>query len=707
MLKKVFLSGIGSFFLFFGLFSLDAQAYVRAIYPGGNTHPRDEFTGLEKLYLSREQPPLYFRKDMLSGPTIVVDNEHLKLKAEEINPYRFYANHENVRYSLFLRPNVASHSYVIEIEIMKMSHKAIEAQEVSFLLGLDMGNSLNLPQGEIYTPTILKKEENTFWGSFSTQDNKAFVITCSSPIESISYLQSEEKNQTIQFNLQSKSSSLPLQYKESKKWVFSLSAVMKDENLKDKIYSISKIPTVHFDRSFFFKGETVEGHIHTKETVSLQLLHPNGHKETIKLSPVQKKDEKPSLIIPFQFKGLKNEGIYYLTVENESGLKTSGGFTFIDDVYKLIKDEVQTALKNPLPTSSKEVCYADLIVLLAPHFSPQYEEVAQKRYKAIKGIFLQPQVNRLNFNAIQTPASALFLLNLSLMQNDLELINLTSQYFLNLQLPNGSLFFPKTKTDITNSSVVLTNLIKAASFNKEKRNLDFYKKLEKAIIKAFFHIKNHKNFQNILSSPEAAYTSFLFIEFSQSNLNISQKDRDEFFQLGLKLLRGLESDLQEDNCSPYSHGTYNTSNFKGVLFPVDPTSIFIHSALHLYTITLQERILFNGLNGLISLFNRSRELSHDVAHILEEDQHCRFQASMLLIEHLLHKAYLFVESPKVARGIHCHVVNCDNGTLTLRVDDLSVRKIHVRTLEPVRLIINTPKGVINRVVKESGWIDLF
>ena len=70
------------FLLLFYSFSAYSQVYVRAVYPGGENYPADRFSGFDKLFLSREQPPLVFRSDFLSGPAILVDGARLELEAE-------------------------------------------------------------------------------------------------------------------------------------------------------------------------------------------------------------------------------------------------------------------------------------------------------------------------------------------------------------------------------------------------------------------------------------------------------------------------------------------------------------------------------------------------------------------------------------------------------------------------------------------------
>ena len=111
-------------FILSALFTLSVhpQVYIRAVYPDGNNYPDEHFTRFDRLWLSREQPPLFFRADSLAGPAILIDNEKLELEAEEINPYKFYAVKDRVKYSLFIRPNIAARSFIIEVEMKKNSH---------------------------------------------------------------------------------------------------------------------------------------------------------------------------------------------------------------------------------------------------------------------------------------------------------------------------------------------------------------------------------------------------------------------------------------------------------------------------------------------------------------------------------------------------------------------------------------------------------
>ena len=110
---------------------------------------------------------------------------------------------------------------------------------------------------------------------------------------------------------------------------------------------------------------------------------------------------------------------------------------------------------------------------------------------------------------------------------------------------------------------------------------------------------------------------------------------------------------------------------------------------------------------MATLINRSRESQYKTAHNYGIRQHCRFQAPLLLYEFLFDKAYIYAESPEEVRGYHCRIDSTANGTVNVVVPDESVRRVHIRTLEPLRFVFETAGGrIINKVAEQSGWIDL-
>lgn len=713
--------GCGLFIAFIFLlfsFSAHSQVYVRAIYPGGGNYPDEVFTGFERLYLSREQPPVFFRRDSLSGPAILVDGDRLKLKAEEINPYKFYAVRDNIRYSLFVRPNIAARSFIIEVEMKKISHNESQPRDISLLLGFDIGNSFEIPQKQVYYPTILRKEENTMWGCFTTPENKMIAIACPEAIKQISYLRIDNKTQTVKIDLQSKNDLYQLAYNETRKWPVSVAAVPSSDCLKNVICTISKIATVDMKRTCYFRGETVTGYIHTKIPVTLTLTYPSGNTDIFNLTipdPEEKEensnDTNAKLLppgIPFKFENMTHPGVYMLTVTTSDGLKSSAGFTIFRSPEEIAIQEIKQALNTPVPKSADEVCYADLLVLIAGQWFTEYKELSEERFRIIRKIFLQPQTDRLNLNAITTPESGLFLLDLALLSNNIPQANLIAEYFSRMQLPNGSLFYPKTKEDITSSTTLMSSFLKTAIVNQKAGNTAEAEKYINVLRKSLKYLKT-KNFSFDESLPSGALiTAEHFLEFSSSELkNIPESVRRDFFQAGAGLLKSIECHIQKENASPYFHASYNTPVYTGVAFPTDPTAVFLNAASAYYEITGNEDYLLYALNAQSTLINRSRETEHQLVHTgNREVQHCRFQATLLMMQLLLEKAYIYVESPKVVRGYHCSVNVSGKNTVLVKITDRPVRKVHIRTTEPMRFAIDTPRGVFYKTVSKSGWVFL-
>lgn len=704
-------------FLLFS-FSAHSQVYVRAIYPGGGNYPDNVFSGFEKLYLSREQPPVFFRRDSLSGPAILIDGNRLKLEAEEINPYKFYAVRDNIKYSLFVRPNIAARSFIIEVEMKKINHHESQPHDISLLLGFDIGNSIGIPQKQVYYPTILRKEENTMWGCLTTPENKMIAVACPKPVRQISYLRIDNKTQTVKIDLQSGNDSFRLAYNETRKWPVSVAAVPSSDCLKNVICTISKIATVDLKRTCYFRGETVTGYIHTKFPVSLTLTYPSGSTETFDLTPPEPEesqekndpDEKPLPPgIPFEFENMSHPGVYMLTVTTPDGLKSTAGFTVFRSPEKIAVQEIRQALKTPVPKSADEVCYADLLVLIAGQWFPEYKEISEERFRIIREIFLQPQTGRLNLNAVTTPESGLFLLDLALLSKNIPLANLVAEYFSRMQLPNGSLFYPKTKEDITAKTTLMSSFLKTAVANQKAGNGAESEKYINVLRKSLKYLKT-RNFSFDESLPSGALiTAEHFLEFSKADLNnIPETVRRDFFQAGAGLLKSVECHIQKENASPYFHDSFNTPVYTGVAFPTDPTAIFLDASAACYEITGKEDYLLYALNALATLINRSRETEHQIVHTgNREVLHCRFQATLLMMQILLEKAYIYVESPKTVRGYHCRINAVEENTVQVEITDPSVRKVHIRTTEPVRLSFDTPAGLFFKTVSESGWVSLY
>lgn len=703
------------FLLLFYTLSAHSQVYVRAIYPDGGSYPDDRFAGFEKLFLSREQPPLVFRSDSLSGPAILVDGIRLELEAEEINPYKFYAVKDNIRYSLFVRPNIAARSFIIEVEMKKISQKESSPHDLSLLLGFDIGNRNDIPPKQVYYPTILRKEENCMWGSLTTPENKTVAIACPRPVEKITYLRLDDQTQTVRIDLLEKENFRPLSYNEFEKWAVSLAAVPSTDCLKNVIYTISKIATIDLKRTFYFKGESVNGYIHTRVPVTLTLSHPSGATESFPMVMPEKTenddDGKPPLPpgIPFEFKEMDHPGVYLLSVTTPDGITASAGFTIFRTPEEIAVQEIQRALKTPAPKSADEVCYADLLVSIAGKWFPEYAPVSEERFRLISRIFLQPQTDRLNLNAITSPESGFFLLDLALLSRDPGPANLIAEYFSRMQLPNGSLFYPKTKEDITSTTMLLSAFMKTIAANRETGNTEAVRTFSDVLTKAMNYLKS-KEFPYDESLPSRALiTAEHFLDFAKADItHLSEAERHEFFQYGAKLLKSVECHIQKENASPYFHASYNTPFYAGVAFPTDPTAVFLKSSVTYYEITGQEEYLIYALNALATLINRSREFEHQTIHTGSRDsQHCRFQATLLMMNLLLNKAYIYVESPQTVRGYHCSIEESDEeNTIRVVVTDKAVEKIHIRTPEPVRMIFDTPEGRFYRTVTASGWLDL-
>ncbi|MDY3940314.1 MAG: hypothetical protein SOZ27_08595 [Spirochaetia bacterium] len=703
------------FLLLFYSFSAYSQVYVRAVYPGGENYPDDRFSGFDKLFLSREQPPLVFRSDFLSGPAILVDGARLELEAEEINPYKFYAVKDNIRYSLFVRPNIAARSFIIEVEMRKNSQKESSPHDLSLILGFDIGNMNGIPPKQVYYPTILRKEENSMWGCFTTPENRLVAIACPNPVDKITYLRIDDKTQTVKIDLLAKENFRPLSYNESEKWAVSVAAVPSSDCLKNVIYTISKIATIDLKRTFYFRGESVNGYIHTKVPVTLTLSYPSGNTESFRMVMPEKqddgKDSEKSLPpgIPFEFKEMNHPGVYLLSVTTPDGVTTSAGFTVFRDPEEIAVQEIQRALKTPAPKSADEVCYTDLLVLIAGEWFSEYAAISEERFRLIRQIFLQPQAERLNLNAITTPESGFFLLDLALLSKDPVLANLIAEYFSRMQLPNGSLFYPKTKEDITATTMLLSAFMKAIAMNRKTGNTEAAGIFSNVLIKAMNYLKNKELTYDESLPSRALMTAENFLYFSKTVGNdLPETERQEFFQAGAELLKSVECHIQKENASPYFHASYNTPFYAGVFFPTDPTAVFLNASMICYEITGREEYLLHSLNALATLINRSREFEHQTVHAGNRaDQHCRFQATLLLMNFLLEKAYIYVESPQTVRGYHCFIKDSDEkNTIRVVITDAAVKKIHIRTQEPVRINFETPDGCFYKTVSESGWIDL-
>lgn len=706
------------FFILFLLlsFSVHSQIYVRAVYPGGGNYPNDVFSGFDKLYLSREQPPILFRQDSLSGPAILVDGSRLKLESEEINPYKFFAVKDGIKYSLFLRPNIALRSFIFEVEMRKVIHNAIRSRDVSLQLGFDIGNLSSAPKNQVYYPTILRKEENTLWGCLTTPNNKVVAVACPQPIKQVVYWRLDNKTQTIKIDLQSKDDSPITEYNEARKWSISVAAVPSTDSLKNVICTISKIATIDLKRSCCFQGETVKGYVHTKTPVILTLTYPSGQTQTFEpILPKEdendddnNKDKKPLPPgIPFQLEDLTVPGVYMLTVSNPDGLKTTAGFTILRPLSEIIEKEIHQALKTPTPTSPDDFCYADLLVLIAGRYFPEYQTLSEERFHLIQKIFIHPQTRRLNLNAVTTPESGLFLLELALLKNDTVFANAIAEYFSRMQLPNGALFYPKTKEDLTSSTTLLTLFLQTAEANRRAGNTEEAEKYEKVLRKALSFLKS-KAFDYDESLPQnALFTAESFLRFANSSF-ASTAEKNEFFRFGEKLLKAIECHIQKENSSAYFHSSYATPIHTEVALQADPTAVYLDAAATYYELTGKEDYLLYTLNALATMTNRSRETEqHPVVHTESgESSHCHFFATMLLEEYLLEKAYIYVESPQTVRGYHCFINEIEENTVTVAVTDEAVHRIHIRTTEPVRFAFQTPRGVFYKTVAQSGWIDL-
>lgn len=704
-------------FILSALFTLSVhpQVYIRAVYPDGNNYPDDHFTRFDRLWLSREQPPLFFRADSLAGPAILIDNEKLELEAEEINPYKFYAVKDRVKYSLFIRPNIAARSFIIEVEMKKNSHKEAAPHDVSILLGFDIGNSLDRPSEEVYYPTILRQEENTLWGCFTTPGRKMFAVACPGPVERISYLQFDQKTQTIKIDLLAKENFRQMEYNETVRWAFSLAAVPENDCLKNVILDISGIPTIDLKRTYYFIGETVTGRIHTKAPVKLTLTAPDGSKTVFERTPQPKNpdaeeeksepEEPPT--IPFAFEEMTEPGVYLLSVQNEKGQTTSAGFSVFRDPHEIIRQEAERAVKTPIPQTSDEICYADILAATAGALFPEFKEISEKRITAIKNIFVQPQLNKLNLNAVKDPESGFLLLNLALISNDLNFANLISDYFSKMQLPSGNIFYPDTKEDLTASPLLLSSFMAMSHLNQKAGKTEEAELCRNVLIKALTYLKNKKPNYDESYPPTALISAKQFLELSEPQTDFSNELKTEFFLLGAKLLKAAECHIQKENASPYFHSAYSTPLYAGVSFPTDPTAVYLKAATAFYEKTGCEEDLVNALNAMATLINRSRESQYKTAHNYGIRQHCRFQAPLLLYEFLFDKAYIYAESPEEVRGYHCRIESTANGTVNVVVPDESVRRIHIRTLEPLRFVFETAGGrIINKVAEQSGWIDL-
>ena len=377
------------------------------------------------------------------------------------------------------------------------------------------------------------------------------------------------------------------------------------------------------------------------------------------------------------------------------------------DPHEIIRQEAERAVKTPIPQTSDEICYADILAATAGALFPEFKEISEKRITAIKNIFVQPQLNKLNLNAVKDPESGFLLLNLALLSNDLDFANLISDYFSKMQLPSGNIFYPDTKEDLTASPLLLSSFMAMSHLNQKAGKTEEAELCRNVLIKALTYLKNKKPNYDESYPPTALISAKQFLELSEPQTDFSDELKTEFFLLGAKLLKAAECHIQKENASPYFHSAYSTPLYAGVSFPTDPTAVYLKAAAAFYEKTGCEEDLVNALNAMATLINRSRESQYKTAHNYGIRQHCRFQAPLLLYEFLFDKAYIYAESPEEVRGYHCRIDSTANGTVNVVVSDESVRRVHIRTLEPLRFVFETAGGrIINKVAEQSGWIDL-
>lgn len=690
-------------------FSAHSQVYIRAVYPDGDNYPDSRFTRFDKLWLSREQPPLFFRSDALSGPSVWIDGEKLDLKAEEINPYKFYRIRDRIKYSLFIRPNIASRSFIIEIEMKKISHKKSDPHDVSLVFGIDIGNSRGIPAEEVYYPTFLRKESNTLWGCLTTPEGKSVAVACPQTVERISYLQFDETNQTIKIDLLSKENFIQPDYNQTLKWAFSIAAVPPNDSLKSVISNISDVPTIDLQRTYYSIGETISGRIYTKTPVRLTLTHPDGNETVLKsfrnsdIAEVNSDEiSKPLPFISFESADTNHPGVYLMTVENEKGLKTTAGFTVFRKPREILRQEIERAATTPIPESADQICYADLLICLAGKIFTEYQPLSKWRYESIKNLFLRKSDNRFNPDSMTSPNAGIFLLNLALLNDDLKSANLIVEYFSKMQLPSGNIFYAKTKEDITSSSMLLSSFMAAAQRNRLENNTAEAEMCETVLSKALIYLKEKDFIYDETTAQKVLPTAEQFLEFSNSTLPANDDVRRDFFQAGCNLLRSIECHIQNENSSPFFQSTFNLPGENAAAL-IDPSAIYAKASLLRYEALGRETDLIRALNATASLINRSREIINGNS---DKSIPCRFQAPLLLYEFLFGKAYIHAESPKEVRGYHCRIDSISNGTVNVVISDEDIRRVHIRTLEPMRFVFETADGVINKVIEQSGWVDL-
>ena len=268
--------------------------------------------------------------------------------------------------------------------------------------------------------------------------------------------------------------------------------------------------------------------------------------------------------------------------------------------------------------------------------------------------------------------------------------------------PSGNIFYAKTKEDITSSSMLLSSFMAAAQRNRLENNTAEAEMCETVLSKALIYLKEKDFIYDETTAQKVLPTAEQFLEFSNSTLPANDDVRRDFFQAGCNLLRSIECHVLNENSSPFFQSTFNLPGENAAAL-IDPSAIYAKASLLRYEALGRETDLIRALNATASLINRSREIINGNS---EKSIPCRFRAPLLLYEFLFGKAYIHAESPKEVRSYHCRIDSISNGTVNVVISDEDIRRVHIRTLEPMRFVFETADGVINKVIEQSGWVDL-
>ncbi|AZA83749.1 hypothetical protein C1637_14085 [Chryseobacterium lactis] len=307
--------------------------------------------------LQKTSPAIQFRTDSLSGPSIWLNKEKIKLSATKDNLFTGQA--KDVKFSL--QYITTSNRLGIEITAISTSPVSLHNVNLSLVLGINTELKKYPDWRDQFFPTLMRAEKTHFWGYLMTPNGRIVTVASPDPIASYTLHYNNSKNifdhghliRTVSLNLlhpgplpkrhPTNSSLLP---GETKKWRFYLQESPHLESVPGIVQKNTQAPMVKANLYTLHDGEKSKITIFSTSPPSIQMIL--GENKSIPLSL-----QKQNGYYEINFSPSK-EGIYTLHVTDPRTKKISEAkFTCISQNYSdYIKSARRAAIKYAQIASS-------------------------------------------------------------------------------------------------------------------------------------------------------------------------------------------------------------------------------------------------------------------------------------------------------------------------------------------------------------------